>query len=60
MTDPYACYQRLKFDRPHERVLRITMDDGRMNTTDQILHGRNRARAQLLWLSESLIHIAAG
>jgi enoyl-CoA hydratase len=38
MTDPYARYQRLKFDRPHARVLRITMANGRMNTTDEILH----------------------
>ena len=39
MTDLYARYTRLKFDRPHERVLRITMENGRMNTTDQALHG---------------------
>jgi enoyl-CoA hydratase len=38
MTDPYARYTRLKFDRPHERVLRITMENGRMNTTDEALH----------------------
>ena len=38
MTDPYARYTRLKFDRPHAKVLRITMENGRMNTTDQALH----------------------
>jgi enoyl-CoA hydratase len=38
MTDPYARYQRLKFDRPHAKVLRITMENGRMNTTDEVLH----------------------
>ena len=38
MTEPYARYTRLKFDRPHERVLRITMENGRMNTTDEALH----------------------
>ena len=38
MSDPYARYQRLKFDRPHEMVLRITMENGRMNTTDAVLH----------------------
>ena len=38
MTDPYARYTRLKFDRPHERVLRITMENGRMNTVDEALH----------------------
>ena len=39
MSDPYGRYQRLKFDRPHATVLRITMENGRMNTTDEILHG---------------------
>lgn len=38
MTDPYARYTRLKFDRPHPQVLRITMENGRMNTTDAALH----------------------
>src|SRR5271169_4557840 len=38
MTDPYTRYTRLKFDRPHARVLRVTMENGRMNTTDQALH----------------------
>src|ERR1700736_1617287 len=38
MTDPYARYTRLKFDRPHAKDLRITMENGRMNTTDAALH----------------------
>jgi len=38
MTDVYARYTRLRFDRPHPRVLRITMDNGRMNTADDIMH----------------------
>jgi len=38
MTDPYARYTRLKFDRPHPKILRITMENGRMNTTDAALH----------------------
>ncbi len=38
MTDPYTRYTRLKFDRPHAKVLRITMENGRMNTTDAALH----------------------
>jgi enoyl-CoA hydratase len=38
MTDAYARYQRLRFDRPAERVLRITMDNGKMNTADAVLH----------------------
>ena len=38
MTDLYARYTRLKFDRPHAKVLRITMENGRMNTTDAALH----------------------
>ena len=38
MTDSYAHYTRLKFDRPHANVLRITMENGRMNTADAALH----------------------
>ena len=38
MTDPYAHYSRLKFDRPHAKVLRVTMENGRMNTADAALH----------------------
>jgi enoyl-CoA hydratase/carnithine racemase len=38
MTDPYARYTRLKFDRPHAKILRITMENGRMNTADAALH----------------------
>ena len=38
MTNPYARYTRLKFDRPHQKVLRITMENGPMNTTDEALH----------------------
>jgi enoyl-CoA hydratase len=38
MTDVYAKYTRLKFDRPHPRVLRITMDNGRMNSADDAMH----------------------
>ncbi|WP_236034127.1 enoyl-CoA hydratase/isomerase family protein [Belnapia mucosa] len=39
MTVTYENYQRLRFDRPHPRVLRITMDNGRMNTADSVMHG---------------------
>ncbi len=39
MTDVYAKYTRLRFDRPHPKVLRITMDNGKMNTADNALHG---------------------
>jgi enoyl-CoA hydratase/carnithine racemase len=46
MSDPYARYQRLKFDRPHEMVLRIAMENGRMNTTDAVLH----AELAEIWL----------
>jgi len=39
MTDErYSDYQRLKFDRPHPRVLRITMSNGRMNSADAVMH----------------------
>ena len=36
--DRYASYKRLRFDRPHPKVLRITMDNGRMNTADAVMH----------------------
>ncbi len=36
--DRYASYTRLTFDRPHDKVLRITMANGRMNTTDPAMH----------------------
>ena len=39
MSDLYTKYTRLRFDRPHPRVLRITMDNGKMNTADNALHG---------------------
>jgi enoyl-CoA hydratase len=39
MSDPYARYTRLRFDRPHPKVLRIAMDNGRMNTADDAMHG---------------------
>jgi enoyl-CoA hydratase len=39
MTAPYDRYARLRFDRPHPKVLRITMDNGRMNTADEAMHG---------------------
>ena len=35
MTDRYAGYERLKFDKPEDRILRITMDSpGRLNAAD--------------------------
>jgi enoyl-CoA hydratase len=37
--DRYASYTRLAFDRPHPKVLRVTMANGRMNTTDHAMHG---------------------
>ena len=44
--DRYTGYQRLRFDRPHPKVLRITMDNGRMNTADAIMH----AELAQIWL----------
>ena len=39
MTDRYSQYERLKFDRPHPRVLRITMTSPiKLNAMDAILH----------------------
>jgi enoyl-CoA hydratase len=34
----YDRYTRLKFDRPHPKVLRIAMDNGKMNTADRAMH----------------------
>lgn len=34
----YDGYQRLRFDRPRPRVLRVTMDHGKMNTADSVMH----------------------
>ena len=40
MSDRYAHYKRLQFDRPHPRVLRITMSNpGRLNSADDVMHG---------------------
>jgi enoyl-CoA hydratase len=39
MSDRYAAYQRLLFDRPHPRVLRVTMSNpGRLNAADRVMH----------------------
>jgi enoyl-CoA hydratase len=38
MTELYARYTRLRFDRPHPKVLRVTLDHGKMNTADAALH----------------------
>jgi enoyl-CoA hydratase len=40
MSDRYARYTRLGFDRPHPRVLRITMGGGeeRLNPVDAVMH----------------------
>ena len=40
MTDLFARYQRLAFDRPREGVLRITLNNPeRLNATDSVMHG---------------------
>jgi enoyl-CoA hydratase/carnithine racemase len=38
VTDRYARYARLRFDRPYPRVLRITLDDGKLNAVDAVAH----------------------
>ena len=39
LNDPYTKYERLKFDFPSDRVLRITMDvPGKLNAADKIMH----------------------
>ena len=39
MSDPYACFESLKFERPAERVLRIRLDNpGKLNAVDARMH----------------------
>ncbi len=38
MDDRYARYTRLRFDRPHPRVLRIVMAHGKLNAADETMH----------------------
>ena len=39
MADRYDRYQRLKFERPAEGVLRIVMSNpGRLNSADAVMH----------------------
>ncbi len=38
MSERYSDYTRLKFDTPHPKVLRITMDNGKFNTADRAMH----------------------
>lgn len=37
MTDRFARYQRMICDRPHPKVLRVTLTNGKMNTADAIM-----------------------
>ncbi|MFI4987140.1 MAG: hypothetical protein ACHQF3_06850 [Alphaproteobacteria bacterium] len=49
MSDRYGHYERLDFDRPHPRVLRVTMSNpGRLNAADQKMHSELVARGR--WL----------
>ena len=45
-TGRYTDYSKLKFDRPHAKVLRVTMDNGKFNTADQAMH----AELARIWL----------
>jgi enoyl-CoA hydratase len=38
MSERYSGYTRLKFDMPHAKVLRITMNNGKFNTADRAMH----------------------
>jgi enoyl-CoA hydratase len=39
LATPYDHYQRLTFDRPHPRVLRVTMNNpARLNAADAVMH----------------------
>jgi enoyl-CoA hydratase len=44
--DRYAGYTRLRFERPHPKVLRIIMDNGYMNSADHAMH----AELARIWL----------
>ena len=39
MSDRYSKYTKLTFDRPHPKVLRIRLANGKMNTADHAMHG---------------------
>ena len=45
-VDRYAGYSKLKFDRPHAKVLRVTMDNGKFNTAEHAMH----AELARIWL----------
>lgn len=34
----YGAFTKLQFDRPHPKILRVTMDNGRMNAADHLMH----------------------
>jgi len=36
--DRYVGYRRLRIDWPHERVIRVTMANGKMNSADATMH----------------------
>ncbi len=38
MTARYPGYTRLQFDTPHPKVLRIMMENGKLNTADRVMH----------------------
>jgi enoyl-CoA hydratase len=38
IDDPYGRYTKLKFDRPQPSVLRITLENGKMNSADKAMH----------------------
>jgi enoyl-CoA hydratase len=38
IADPYASYTKLRIERPAPKVLRIVMDNGRMNSADHAMH----------------------
>jgi len=37
-ADPYANYTKLRIERPAPKVIRIVMDNGRMNSADHAMH----------------------
>ena len=36
--DRYSRYKRLKFEHPHPKVIRVVMENGKLNATDRSMH----------------------
>ena len=64
MSDLYDGYRRLRFDRPHPRVLRITIDNpGKMNSIPTVgcqkftVHGHNVSLICFALADNKIVHL---